>query len=428
MKKYLILAVAALVASVACSKVENDETPDVKIGYQVANYSIQTKTADNSFLTELSSLGVTSGQAFKSAAYINADDGAGSTTLNEFFNPSPETISWNADATEWAPGKDYYWPKSPNSNIDFFSWYDYENGSNPTLTYDGDDASLVWSNRTVAYKSDILFANVAWHQKANTKPAQYGGSGVSEGVPTLFHHALAQVKFTVAIKTGCDKKVDSHDATKYTFWDVTLSDVKIVDDGDDASIHKNGTLTLAITDPETKTVAEPWTLPTNSIWADATSPIYINTATDWFTTNAATGAAVLTTTPASLNATTYMPDNYLAVRPQAVTDDMLLNFTMTITKYHGTTTEYAKANHGECVELDTEVIAVKSFATTDTEDAYTDDGLLLNKIGPAYWAMNTRVAYNIIIDPTTTTILFDPAVEAWTTDDDNDVEVPKPAV
>lgn len=426
MKKYLLFATIAI-AAMACTKVEVNEVPDAKIGFQVANYSVQTKAADNSFLNELSALGVTTGQAFKSAAYINADNGAGATTLNTYFSPSPETISWNATNHVWEPSKDYYWPKSPLSNIDFFSWYDYENGTNPTLTYDGDEASLVWSDRTVAYKSDILFANVAWHQKANTDPALYGGSGVAEGVPTLFHHALAQVKFTVAIKTGCDKKVDSHDATKYTFWDVTLSDVKIVNDENVASVHKNGTLTLEMDDPESTTVAEPWNLPTNNIWADATSAIYINTATDWFTTDEATGAAVLTTTPASLNATTYMPDNYLAVRPQAVTDDMLLNFTMTIKKYHGTTTEYAKTNHGECVALDTEVIAVKSFATTDTSDAYTADGLLLNKIGPAYWAMNTRIAYNIIIDPTTTTILFDPAVEAWTTDDDNSVEIPKPA-
>ena len=46
MKKYFILAVAALAASVACSKVEtefNPTDPGNKIAFEVANYATQTK-------------------------------------------------------------------------------------------------------------------------------------------------------------------------------------------------------------------------------------------------------------------------------------------------------------------------------------------------------------------------------------------------
>ena len=50
MKKYFIIAAAALVASAACTKTEIDfnvNDPGNKIGFEVANYTAQTK-ANNS--------------------------------------------------------------------------------------------------------------------------------------------------------------------------------------------------------------------------------------------------------------------------------------------------------------------------------------------------------------------------------------------
>ena len=44
---------------------------------------------------------------------------------------------------------------------------------------------------------------------------------------------------------------------------------------------------------------------------------------------------------------------------------------------------------------------------------------------PQSWAMNTKTTYNIVIDPSTSTILFDPAVEAWSAE--TSVNVPVPA-
>lgn len=425
MKKIFLLAAAALVALTACTKIDDvTSTPDVKIGYQVANYMNQTKANDGSFIDELTSLGVTSGQAFKSIAYINADNGSGGTNLRTFFANNPETISWDATNKIWAPSIDYYWPKSPNSNLDFFSWYDFENGTAPTLTYNGTAASLVWSNRTVAGKSDILFADVAWHQTANTTPATYGGYGVSEGVPTLFHHALAQVRFTVKIKDNCDKKEDVRHSGNYTFWEVTLSGVKITDN----TVHENGTLTLNINDPDANDKAASitaWAAPT--VWTNASSPAYVATGTQWFTTDVATGAAPVTTTLAYLTPATFMPDNFIAVRPQAVTDAMNLVFTVTIHTYYGTTAQFEATGHTGCTDLGTETFNVSAFATEVTTDAYTDNGLQLNKMAsaPQSWAMNTKTTYNIVIDPSTSTILFDPAVEAWSAE--TSVNVPVPA-
>ena len=52
MKKYFILAAAAIVAMAACSKMENDYTsvPDKKISFEVASYLAQTKAAGDGLL------------------------------------------------------------------------------------------------------------------------------------------------------------------------------------------------------------------------------------------------------------------------------------------------------------------------------------------------------------------------------------------
>lgn len=416
MKKYFTLAAAALVVLASCTKIDNvSSTPDVKIGYEVASYLTQTKAGETSFLTELSNMGAAT-QAFKSSAFIHPNGG----TFGAFFNPNPETITWNATAKEWAPSKDYYWPKSPNSNIDFFSWYDFSaTAAAPALTYNGSsDPTLVWANRTVDYKSDILFADIAWHQTANLET--YKLDGVTKGVPTLFHHALAQVKFQAKIKDNCDKKADSKNTDMYTFFEVKLNNVAL------ANVHKNGTLSLTAAYQDSKNVTA-WTVPTNEVWADATTPAYIETTTDWFTKDEATAAAALTTTLAALNADTYMPDGFIAVRPQQVADAMKLNFNISITKWYGTEAQYAADGHAGCTNLGTETFPVSDFATTDDTDAYTADGLQINKVtgAPAYWAMNKRIIYNIIIDPTTDTILFDPAVVDWVTDTAYEIPVPK---
>lgn len=421
MKKFYYAAVLALVASAACTKTELSDTatPDVKIGYQVANYMAQTKAGETSFLTELSGLGVAAADAaFKSSAFLNADNGNGGHNFGAFYPTNPETISWNATASQWEPSRDYYWPKSPNSNIDFFSWYVYGAGiGDPVLTNTaGTTATMVWENKTIPSKADILFADVAFHQQKNSKVYKF--DGVTEGVPTLFHHGLAQVKFTLKIKDGCDKKADSKNSGKYTFWEVKLSDFAIAAN----KIHSNGTLTLSVTDPDandTEASITPWS---SAVWTNATTPAYVATNTAWFTTDAATGAAALTTTVANAIPNDFMGNGYVAVRPQPIGDDVTLRFKMTIVTKYGTAI-------GSASTVNTEVIDVVAYDGTsyDTNDIYTATGIQLNKIGTnriTEWAMNHKYVYNIEIDPSTTTILYDPAVEAWAAESSASVEVP----
>lgn len=420
-KLYTILAIAA-VAAVGCSKTELVETPNVKIGYQVANYAVQTKADPGGFLKELEGLGVAAADAsFESKAFINADDGNGGHSFNTFFE---ETIVWNATDTQWEPeSKEYYWPKSPKSNIDFFSWYNYGTGVvTPTLTYSGTSATMAWTNTPVPSKADILFADIAFHQQKNTASvAPYGKDGVDEGVPTLFHHALAQVKFTAKIKDNCDKKADSKHPGKYTFWEVELSDLAIAAN----KIHGNGTLTLNGADPDAYDAAASITPWTSAAWTNAATPSYVATKTAWFTTDAATGAVALSTTVANLIPDTHMGNGFVAVRPQAIGNDVTLGFKMTITTYYGTDLASAKSAGA----TNTEIIDVVAYDGTSYDTGiYTSTGIQLNQLGATpitAWAMNHKYTYNLIIDPSTNIILYDPAVEAWVDETAAPVNIPK---
>ena len=419
MKKFYYVAALALVASAACSNIDPVEVPDTKIGYQVADYMTQTKAGETSFLTELSGLGVDAADAsFKSSAFINADNGNGGHAFSAFFPTNPETISWNATAKQWEPSRDYYWPKSPKSNIDFFSWYVYGAGiGDPVLTNTaGTAATMVWTDKTIPSKANILFADVAFHQQKNSEVYKF--DGVTEGVPTLFHHGLAQVKFTLKIKDGCDKKADSKNTGYYTFWEVKLSDFAIAAN----KIHSNGTLTLSVTDPDANDAAASITPWTTAAWTNATTPAYVATNSAWFTTDAATGAAALTTTVANAIPDTFMGNGYVAVRPQTIGNDVTLGFKMTIVTKYGTAI-------GSATPVNTEVIDVVAYDGTsyDTNNIYTATGIQLNKIGTTpitEWVMNHKYVYNIVIDPSTTTILYDPAVEAWATETSASVDVP----
>ena len=231
MKKYFIaIAVAALALS-ACSKVEINqaEGPGRKITFQTANYVPQTKAGEPSFLSEFAE-----GQTpkFYSKAYMFGEGVLenGSMKPQDFFGANGETITWNANAKEWAPSHDYYWPKSAKSYVNFFSWYDSSTTAGPTVG----NGTMSWTNRTIGTGDNIMYADPAWHFQKNTNPATYGNDGVTEGVPTLFHHALAQVVFN-AYAT----KVESDVAT----WTIKLTDITI------GKIYNQGTLSLTSTEP-----------------------------------------------------------------------------------------------------------------------------------------------------------------------------------
>lgn len=438
MKKLFIIAAAALVASVACSKVETVATPDVEIGYQVATFLNQTKADSHghtSFIDELAELGISSDQYFKSTAYIHAaqaDGNVAAPTL--FFTAGTEGVETiNYASSTWKPAHPYYWPKSPKSSISFFSWYDFGDQVTPTVTgytTDGAAVTLAWGDRTVALKDNVMYADAAYHYKKNDNGNQNHKIDASEGVPTLFHHALAKVRFTIAQNP---MKQKDGETDNYTFWDVTLSEVAL----SSGTIKNNGKFSLTETSKTTTATQGSWTLPTNSIWAAPTATqTYVttnlgNASGNIFDTDVARGVdsssnpVLLTSDAVSLTGDNFMDDNYFTVMPQAIGNDVTLTFKYTIKTYYGTEAQHTA---GTATLVSTETIDVNDLgpAVGDFGAPYTNTGIQLNAITNAWanWQMNHRYVYNIIINPVTAEIKYDPAVADWETEDTVDQTVP----
>lgn len=442
MKKLFIITAAALVASVACSKVETAETtPDVEIGFQVASYLSQTKAESHghtSFVDELTEVGAAS-KYFKSVAYIHAAQADGSVAAPaKFFTAGTEgveTINYDG-STQWKPAHPYYWPKSPKSSISFFSWYDFGDQVTPTVTYttDGGTATLAWTDRTVALKDNVMYADAAYHYKKNDNGAQnHKLDGVTEGVPTLFHHALAKVRFTIA-----QNPMKQQDGTSdnYTFWDVTLSDVAL----SSGSIKTKGKLSLTETSKTSASTQGSWTLPSPAIWDDPTGSqvcltTNLNNATGAiFDTDVARGVdsssdpVLLTAAAQDLSGANFMSNHYFTVLPQAIGNNVTLTFKYTIKQYYGTQAQYD--SNKAAILVSTETINVNDYGPAVSGATYgapyTDNGIQLNAISgaSANWLMNHQYVYNIIINPKSELILYDPAVEDWATEETVDQTVP----
>ncbi len=353
----VFLGIAFLAAVSACSKVE-PFIPDTPISFTVASYTPQTRAGESLFLTE-------SGGQFYSKAFLHAN---GVTETQNFFG-NYETISYNGTNDEWAPSHEYYWPKHADSYVNFVSWFD-KAANAATIAATVTETTIKWENRTIATDDNIMFADAAWRYNKNPKSTEnnttpgpagtFGQDGVTEGVPTLFHHALAKLCFKAAaarVQGDTDNK---------TTWDVTLSDIKL------AGVYNTGSLVLTTTDPNSTTT---------SAWKTGTG--------DPAWTVSGTAADIAMTAPSGALTTT--AQDILAeqsVLPQAVTDDMVLSFNyQVITKYNGT--QYSKEIIPVSVKLNAFTGAISS------------------------WPMNTKITYTITIDPKTTVVKFDPAVEAW---------------
>ena len=342
MKKYfIVLAVAALAASAACTKVETI-TPDQKISFNVANYAAQTK-ANVSIKDETTT--------FQSKAYLHA---VGVATTQDFFGANGENITYNG-SDAWLPSHDYYWPKSKQSYINFVSWY----GGTPAV----EETSIVW-DETIATNSNIMWADEAWHYNQNAETYKF--DGVKEGVPTLFHHALAKL----AIKAKATKVQGGTAEENKTTWDITLENIAI------SNTFNAGKLTLNNTEPSGTTPAtQPYT---HSGW-DTTGKTAAGISMD--------NTGVLTT-----DLVTVLAEQ--SVLPQTLTNDAKLSFTLhIITKYNGT--QYSE----EKIPVEVALNTLKGAAEGAT--AITA------------WEMNTKYTYNIIVDPETTVVKFDPAVVEW---------------
>lgn len=373
MKKYFIIAIAALAAGTACTKVETVEAPAQKIDFQVASYVPQTRADDYSG-TSLLNEGCTS---FYTNGWYTPTSG---TANQQYMGPNVEIKpDVTPNPTKWSAVTDYYWPRS--GYINFFS-YASKNAITPTWGASGAGTFAI-SDYVVKEDDNILIADAVYRATTNTNNVtDTENSNNPTGVPTLFRHVLSQISFKLALGTTEPKK------TTETSFEATITEAKLV------KVLSTGSLSLtAGADAGSSLNIQPWTPASDGTvvgWTATTATKDITLAP------AGTGA----TNKLTLAAATQTGDftDYLVnytVLPQTLSDDLELQIKFDLDYKHGTTV-YAS-------EKDLTVSAKLK-------------GILSNATTPAAinsWNMNQRILYKVIIDPVTEVILFDPAVLPW---------------
>ncbi|MBR4771167.1 MAG: hypothetical protein IK009_00345 [Bacteroidales bacterium] len=374
MKKYFVLAAAALVALTACTKMEVANTPDTlkKISFEVANYSVQTKAdyQDGGLLKE-------GYNQFNTYAWYIPSSGSAQTFMNN------ELIKYKTDF--WGADDDYFWPKT--GYVNFFSY-----AGTGTPTYSDNGATVTYSNKTITSADNYLLADAAYRYTANvtssTNGDAYGKDGITEGVPTMFRHLLSRVNFTVKLATAAANE------SANTTWVVEIlnADTKL----SNIVVKKTGTLVMKAADPGSKGTVQyapeaESAYATAYRWVAATGESTTETVSFLTPTMTMDVDTHETTAVSLLDERTMMPQLTNAI-------DFTLNYKVT-------------AKHGDVAFMEENLTVTKKL-----------DQLVSTAL--ASWNMNTKITYNVIIDPVTQKVRFDPAVESWSSETARDINVP----
>lgn len=369
MKKYFIIAAAALVAMTGCSKIETAPEVQREISFQVAN-NVRTKATGS----------VYENGAFGTYAWFNNTDVF---MVNEQVDKSGGV--WRTvDNT-------YYWPKT--GSISFISYSPFNGTSNtestvPVITKN----SITYTDVTVG-TTDLMYADRATCSSNvdEVTDSDTADSGFT-GVPTVFNHALAKLSFK--IKANFIEYTDPTTNTKTT-WEVTVKSAKI------GGFKTKGSLALTLNDD-----GKTWNKPVTNIGTD-TDPVNVNI---WTNASGATDEQEL------IDATTYPDGVVLTTTAQdlAAASGFVLPQQLTADTQKITLDIHIKTNlpNGHSINEDFK-------PTIDLKDISSLQA----------WQMNQNIVYTINIkptakadgseghndDPNDVIITFDPAVADWVT-------------
>ena len=390
MKKYLIIAIAAI-AAMACSKVEAvDNAPDSPIRFSVVNHLQRTKA--------------TQGLQYPTSVPFGANAWWTQETWDNTANASKQTYVFmnNQEVAyangEWAPTVPFYWTKT--GYITFASYSPYvddstkaSKGFSALPAYDVNNG-YIFTNYTIVDGTnvDLMYSDLA---EDCTKKTNQTGVDVTDdklenttdsgfiGVPTIFNHALCQIGFEFRAIGRMNPNVDR--------IVVDLEDVDIV------NIDKKGTFTQknAIRWESDHTVAA--NLANYDYQPESTITLNLieNTAANVAATNNYTALGITRILlPQELEEDDDPTD--LTVDPIATTSDQKLVVTYTI-KIHYTS---APADESDPAYWATEQV---------TSEVRLNNGTI------TAWRDNQNITYRISINPySTVPVTFDPAVADWT--------------
>ena len=368
MKKLLLIAAAAVAATVACTKVNPTGDAQREINFEVAN-SLTKATGS-----------VYSNGAFGTYAWFNNTDDF---MVNEKVDKSGGV--WKTvDHT-------FYWPKT--GSISFISYSPFAGtsdtaGSVPAITKN----SITYTGIT-AGSTDLMYADRATcssnvNEVTDSDTADSGFSGV----PTVFRHALAKLSFK--IKANFIEYTDATTNTT-TSWEVKVTSAKI------SGFKTTGDCALAL-----NADGKSWDKPVTNI-GTATDPVNVNVWTNLSGTSAEQELIDATTYPEGVTLTT-APQDLAAASGYVMPQVLAAGAQVLKLKIHIKTT----LSNGKVIN-------------EDLEPALD----IMNISSLKAWQMNENIVYTINIKPTATTdtgsydnpndviITFDPAVADWTTVD-----------
>ena len=185
MNKHLFYIAAACVALASCVKNEvRVNSPDKEITFQ----TVSTKAG----------AAFNKGNHFRSYAYfLENDKNWGDNHADATAYIDNADIYYHTTLRYWAAADTYYWPK--RGSLTFFAWTDDtadpKVGTGANVSCPPNEGIKI-ENYSVKdnLNKDILVAEIAKDKKSNESVT---GRDWTNGVPTVFRHALAKVEFKV---------------------------------------------------------------------------------------------------------------------------------------------------------------------------------------------------------------------------------------
>ena len=359
MKKYIIIALAALAASVACSKVETAvENNQKEISFEVAN-SVQTK-------------------AFTGSVYSNGPFG----TYAWFNNTNDFMVNEQVDLSGgvWKTvDHTFYWPKT--GSVSFISYSPFEGASNTAGTTPVVEKDKITYTGVTAGTTDLMYADKA--TCSNNVNEVEDGTNSFTGVPTIFRHALAKLSFKVMANF-----TEWDDATtgSHTEWKITLNSFKI------HGFNTTGDLALTLNSD-----GKSWDKPETTVGTD-TYNVWTNLSGATANQELVASPIVLTTTAVDLaSATGFVMPQVLSAGVQSVDINAHIKTTL--------------ANGKEINEDFVKTINISEISTLKAWQM-NENIVYTIKFKPTASALNPGDAHTD--DPEDVIIKFDPAVADWT--------------
>lgn len=236
MRKNIFIALTACVALAACTK---NEVRPVVADQQITFQAVVNKPSTKAMIEGTT---FAKDSTFGTVAYkVNSSE-------SELYIPISE-VKYNSTGNFWSTKAAYYWPKETGSTLTFYSYCPYyysENNTKTPITVTSDKDGLTFSKYSVKdhQKTDLMVAEAKTGMTSN--PATTSSSWAA-GVPTVFHHKLAQIvgiNFQTVLNDTNKDYANGHDGSegnKYEAGDKQF----IIKEVSIKNFYEQGTLTTS---------------------------------------------------------------------------------------------------------------------------------------------------------------------------------------